>query len=295
MNYILIDGKQTSLEIKNEIKNEVSQIIQNGYRVPKLVTIIVGNEGGSTTYVKNKNIACDYCGIKNPVINLDEKITEDYLLNTIKNLNNDNTVDGIIVQLPLPTHINENVIINAISPDKDIDGFHPINIGNLVIGLNGFIPATPLGIYTLLQRYKIETSGKKVVIVGRSNIVGKPLANLMLQKLFGDATVTVVHSHSKNIADECRQADILIAAVGKPNYITNNMVKCGATVIDVGTTLVKDDSKKSGFKLTGDVDFNNVAEKCYAITPVPGGVGPMTVCMLMQNTLKAYKLHIYGE
>lgn len=283
----LIDGKATAAAIKQEIAEEVKQIIANGGKQPHLAAVLVGHDGGSETYVKNKVLACEACGFKSTLIRYEDNITEEELLDCVDRLNKNGDVDGFIVQLPLPKHINEQKIIEAIDYRKDVDGFHPINVGRMAIGLPCFISATPLGIITLLKRYNIETSGKKCVILGRSNIVGKPMAQLMMQKQYGDATVTVCHSHTKDIAAECRQADIIIAAIGSPGFVTADMVKEGAVVIDVGTTRVADSTRKSGYRLSGDVDFENVAPKCSFITPVPGGVGPMTICSLMKNTLKA--------
>ena len=287
---ILIDGKSTATLIRQEIAEEVKLITNKGQRPPHLVAILVGNDGGSETYVKNKIIACEACGFKSTLIRFEQNVSEDALLNEIEKLNVNPDVDGFIVQLPLPAHIAEQRIIEAIDYKKDVDGFHPINVGRMVIGLPCFISATPKGILELLRRYNIPTSGKKCVVIGRSNIVGKPMAQLMLQKHLADATVTIVHSHTKNIAEECKQADILIAAIGRPGFVTADMVKPGAVVIDVGTTRVPDAVRPSGFRICGDVDFPNVAPLCSAITPVPGGVGPMTICMLMQNTLEAYKM-----
>ena len=283
----LIDGKATAAQIKAEIAEKVQQIVANGGRQPHLAAILVGHDGGSETYVKNKVLACEACGFKSTLLHFEEDITEKELLEYITQLNRDPDIDGFIVQLPLPKHIDEQCITEAINPDKDVDGFHPVNVGRMSIGLPCFISATPLGIMTLLKRYNIETSGKKCVVLGRSNIVGKPMAQLMMQKQWGDATVTVCHSHSPQLKEECRQADIIIAAIGRPGFVTEDMVKPGAVVIDVGTTRVPDASRKSGFRLSGDVDFDNVAPKCSYITPVPGGVGPMTICSLMLNTLQA--------
>lgn len=288
----IIDGKATASQIKQEIATEVQAMVAAGKKRPHLAAILVGHDGGSETYVKNKVLACEACGFKSTLIRFEDDITEEQLLAEVFRLNADTDVDGFIVQLPLPKHISEQRIIEAIDYRKDVDGFHPINVGRLSIGLPCYISATPKGILELLRRYNIETSGKKCVVVGRSNIVGKPMAQLMLQKEMGDATVTVVHSHTHNIKEECKAADILIAALGKPGFITADMVKPGAVVIDVGTTRVPDASRPSGFRLSGDVDFENVAPLCSAITPVPGGVGPMTICMLMLNTLAAGK-HAY--
>ena len=290
----IIDGKATAAAIKQEIAQEVENIISNGGKRPHLAAILVGHDGGSETYVRNKVLACEACGFKSSLIRYEEDVTEGELLACINNLNNDPDVDGFIVQLPLPRHIDEKKIIEAIDYRKDVDGFTTINAGRLSIGLPGFISATPLGILTLLQRYNIETSGKKCVILGRSNIVGKPMAQLMMQKQYGDATVTVCHSHSRDLVRECREADILIAAIGSPEFVTADMVKPGAVVIDVGTTRVPDPSRKSGFRLSGDVKFAEVAPLCSYISPVPGGVGPMTICSLMRNTLLAGKKELYS-
>ena len=286
----IIDGKAIAEQIKQEIAAEVAERIAHGEKRPHLAAILVGHDGGSETYVANKVKACEVCGFKSTLIRYENDITEQTLLDKIAELNADEDVDGFIVQLPLPRHINEQHIIEAIDPKKDVDGFHPQNVGRMAIGLPCFVSATPNGILELFRRYNIETSGKKCVVLGRSNIVGKPMATLMMQKTTpGDATVTVCHSHSKNLVEECRQADIIIAALGQPNFVKADMVKEGAVIIDVGTTRVPDASKKSGFKLTGDVKFDEVAPKCSFITPVPGGVGPMTICSLMMNTLKACK------
>ena len=289
----LIDGKMTAATIKEEIKAEVEQMIASGQKRPHLAAVLVGHDGGSEAYVKNKVIACEKCGFKSSLIRLDENTTEEELLDCIRGLNNDPDVDGFIVQLPLPKHIDEQKVINVIDYRKDVDGIHPVNAGRMALGLPCFISATPLGIITLLQRYQIPTSGKKCVVLGRSNIVGKPMAQLMLQKQYGDATVTVCHSHSKTLKEECRAADIIIAAIGRPDFVTADMVKDGAVIIDVGTTRVPDANSKTGFRLNGDVKFDEVAPKCEYITPVPGGVGPMTICSLMKNTLAAAKKEYY--
>ena len=290
----LIDGKATAAQIKQEIAEEVSQIVANGGKRPHLAAILVGHDGGSETYVKNKVIACEQCGFKSTLIRFEADITEAELLAEVDRLNKNDDVDGFIVQLPLPKHISEQKVIEAIDYRKDVDGFHPINVGRMSIGLPCYISATPNGILDLLRRYHIETSGKKCVVLGRSNIVGKPMAQLMMQKRTpGDATVTVCHSHSRNLKEECRQADIIIAAIGIPNFVTADMVKEGAVVIDVGTTRVPDATRKSGFRLNGDVKFDEVAPRCSFITPVPGGVGPMTICSLMKNTLSAGKKEFY--
>lgn len=289
----LIDGKATAAAIKAEIAEEVQQIINAGGKRPHLAAILVGHDGGSETYVKNKVLACEACGFKSTLLRFEDDITEEFLLEQVEKLNKDADVDGFIVQLPLPKHISEQKVIEAIDYRKDVDGFHPINVGRMAIGLPCYISATPLGIVTLLKRYGIETSGKKCVILGRSNIVGKPMAQLMMQKQYGDSTVTVCHSHSKTLKEECQQADIIIAAIGIPCFVTADMVKDGAVIVDVGTTRVPDSTRKSGFRLCGDVDFENVAPKCSFITPVPGGVGPMTICSLMKNTLSAGKKEFY--
>lgn len=289
----LIDGKATANVIKAQIAEEVKAIVAAGGKQPHLAAVLVGHDGGSETYVKNKVIACEQCGFKSTLIRFEDTVTEEELLTCVDRLNGDADVDGFIVQLPLPKHINEQRIIEAIDYRKDVDGFHPINVGRMAIGLPCFISATPLGILTLLQHYHVDTSGKKCVVLGRSNIVGKPMAQLMMQKQYGDATVTVCHSHSRDLKKECREADIIIAAIGRPDFVTADMVKPGAVVIDVGTTRVPDATRKSGFRLNGDVKFNEVAEKCSFITPVPGGVGPMTICSLMKNTLAAGKKEFY--
>ena len=290
----LIDGKAISEQIKQEIAAEVAERVARGEKRPHLAAILVGHDGGSETYVANKVKACEVCGFTSSLIRFEGDVTEETLLAEIDRLNQDADVDGFIVQLPLPRHINEQRIIEAIDYRKDVDGFHPINVGRLAIGLPCFVSATPNGILQLLKRYDIETSGKKCVILGRSNIVGKPMATLMMQKANpGDATVTVCHSRSKDLVKECQEADILIAAMGQPNFVTADMVKEGAVVIDVGTTRVPDATRKSGFKLTGDVKFDEVAPKCSYITPVPGGVGPMTIVSLMMNTLLAGTKAIY--
>lgn len=289
----LIDGKATAAQIKAEIAAEVEQIVSNGGKRPHLAAVLVGHDGGSETYVRNKVLACEACGFRSSLIRFEDDVTEDELLACVARLNADADVDGFIVQLPLPRHISEQKVIEAIDYRKDVDGFHPVNVGRMAIGLPCYISATPKGILELLKRYRIETAGKKCVVLGRSNIVGKPMAQLMMQKQYGDATVTVCHSRTQGLAEECRSADILIAAIGRPGFVTADMVKEGATVIDVGTTRVPDASRKSGFRLAGDVDFEAVAPRCAAITPVPGGVGPMTICMLMLNTLAAGKREYY--
>lgn len=270
-------------------------MVASGLRRPHLAAILVGHDGGSETYVANKVKACEACGFTSTLIRFEDEVSEEELLKTIDRLNNDSEVDGFIVQLPLPRHISEQRVIEAIDYRKDVDGFHPVNVGRMSIGLPCFVSATPSGIIELLRRYNVETKGAKCVVLGRSNIVGKPVASLMMQKAKpGNATVTVLHSASKNIEETCREADIIIAALGSPGFVTADMVKDGATVIDVGTTRVPDALRKSGFRLRGDVDFENVAEKCSYITPVPGGVGPMTICSLMRNTLLAAKKEVYS-
>ncbi|MBP5619690.1 MAG: bifunctional methylenetetrahydrofolate dehydrogenase/methenyltetrahydrofolate cyclohydrolase FolD [Bacteroidaceae bacterium] len=290
---VLIDGKATAAQIKAEIKEEVDQIVSNGGKRPHLAAILVGHDGGSETYVKNKVLACEACGFQSTLIRFEDDITEEALLAEVDRLNCDESVDGFIVQLPLPKHISEQKVIEAIDYRKDVDGFHPINVGRMAIGLPCYVSATPKGILELLRRYNVPTSGRKCVILGRSNIVGKPMAQLMMQKQYGDSTVTVCHSRSATLKKECQEADIIIAAIGKPGFLTADMVKPGAAIIDVGTTRVPDSSRKSGFRLSGDVDFEHVAPLCSFITPVPGGVGPMTICMLMQNTLSAAKKEFY--
>ena len=291
----LIDGKATAATIKAEIAARVEEIIAAGGKRPHLAAILVGHDGGSETYVANKVKACEVCGFKSSLIRFEDDVTEAELLAKVQELNEDDDVDGFLVQLPLPRHISEQKVIEAIDYRKDVDGFHPINVGRMAIGLPCFISATPKGILELLQRYGVETRGKKCVILGRSNIVGKPMAQLMMQKQYGDATVTVCHSHSTHLKEECREADIIIAAIGQPDFVTADMVKPGACVIDVGTTRVADPTRKSGFRLNGDVKFDEVAPLCSYITPVPGGVGPMTICMLMLNTLLAGERSIYAR
>lgn len=285
----LIDGKATAATIKQEIAEEVKRLVAAGHKRPHLAAVLVGHDGGSETYVKNKVLACEACGFESSLIRYEDTVSEAELLACVDRLNRDASVDGFIVQLPLPAHIDTQRVIEAIDWRKDVDGFHPVNVGRLAIGLPCFMPATPHGIFELLRRYDIPTSGRKCVIIGRSNIVGKPMALLMMQKALGDATVTVCHSHSRDLKEECRSADILIAAIGRPGYVTADMVKEGAVVIDVGTTRVPDATRPKGFRLSGDVCFDEVAPKCSYITPVPGGVGPMTICMLMLNTLAAAK------
>lgn len=290
----LIDGKKVATEVKAEIRREVEDIIARGGKRPHLAAILVGHDGGSETYVASKVKACEECGFKSTLIRHEADITEEQLLADIARLNADDDVDGFIVQLPLPRHIDEQRVIEAIDPRKDVDGFHPINVGRMSIGLPCFVSATPSGIMELLRRYNVDTKGKRCVVLGRSNIVGKPMAMLMMQKTKpGNATVTVCHSATPDIAEKTREADIIIAALGQPGFVKADMVKPGAVIIDVGTTRVPDATRKSGFRLSGDVDFENVAPLCSMITPVPGGVGPMTICSLMKNTLLAAKHEIY--
>lgn len=290
----LIDGKKIADTIKQEIAAEVAQMVAEGKKKPHLAAILVGHDGGSETYVAHKVKACEQCGFNSTVIRYEDTVTEAELLEAIAKLNADDDVDGFIVQLPLPKHIEEQKIIEAIDFKKDVDGFHPINVGRMSIGLPCFLSATPQGIMELLARYNINTKGANCVVLGRSNIVGKPVASLMMQKAVpGDATVTVCHSRTKNIKDFCLNADIIIAALGSPGFLTEDMVKEGAVVIDVGTTRVPSTETKSGFRLKGDVDFEKVAPKCSYITPVPGGVGPMTIVSLMKNTLLAAQHKIY--
>ena len=282
---VIIDGKKIAADIKLEITKQVKEMVASGQRPPHLAAVLVGHDGASETYVKNKIQACAQCGFQSTLVRFEDNVSEDELLQKIEELNHDDSIDGFIVQLPLPSHIDEAKIIEAIDYHKDVDGFHPINVGKLTLGLPCITPATPLGVFELLKRYNIETRGKKCVILGRSNIVGKPISGLMMQKDLGDATITVCHSHTQNIKEECKHADILITAVGKPGIVTADMVKEGAVVIDIGITRTEDTNTKSGYKLRGDVDFENVSEKCSFITPVPGGVGPMTICALLLNTL----------
>lgn len=290
----LIDGKAVAAQIKKEISEEVKQIKANGGKTPHLAAVLVGHDGGSETYVANKVRTCEEVGFKSTLIRYENDVTEDELLACVDHLNKDQDIDGFIVQLPLPKHISEEKIIEAIDYRKDVDGFHPINVGRMSIGLPCFVSATPAGIIELLKRYGIPTQGKNCVVLGRSNIVGKPIANLMMQKGYpGDATVTVCHSRTPNIKEICQQADIIIAALGVPEFLKGDMVKEGVTVIDVGTTRVPSSETKSGFKLKGDVAFDEVSTKAAYITPVPGGVGPMTIISLMRNTLLAGKKEIY--
>jgi methylenetetrahydrofolate dehydrogenase (NADP+)/methenyltetrahydrofolate cyclohydrolase len=285
---IRLDGKQTSKEIKEEIKTAVSEMKVRGERVPHLAAVLVGDDGASLTYVGSKVRSCEYVGFDSTLIRLEADISEAALLKQIDQLNQDDTLDGYIVQLPLPKHINEEKILLAIDPKKDVDGFHPANFGRMALELDAFIPATPFGIMQLLERYKVPTSGKHCVVVGRSHIVGRPISILMSQKgTAGNATVTVAHSRTENLADLTKQADIIVMALGIPEYLTGDMVKKGAVIIDVGITRVADESHPKGYVIKGDVAFDQVAEKASFITPVPGGVGPMTIAMLLKNTLLA--------
>lgn len=290
----IIDGKATAAAIKKEIAAEVEARVARGEKRPHLAAVLVGHDGGSETYVAHKVKACEECGFTSTLIRREDDITQQELLQIVESLNANPDIDGYIVQLPLPRHIDEQAVIQAVDPRKDVDGFHPVNVGRMSLGLPCFLSATPAGIIELLRRYDIPTRGKHCVVLGRSNIVGKPVASLMMQKAEpGNATVTVCHSATPDIKEICRSADIIIAALGSPRFVTADMVKPGAVIIDVGTTRVADPSKKSGFRLCGDVDFENVAPKCAAITPVPGGVGPMTICSLMRNTLLAAERAIY--
>jgi methylenetetrahydrofolate dehydrogenase (NADP+)/methenyltetrahydrofolate cyclohydrolase len=290
----LIDGKIISEQVKAEIAKEVEEIKRKGGKIPHLAAILVGNDGASETYVAHKVKDCEQVGFKSTLVRLDTSTSEETLINEIKKINADKDIDGLIVQLPLPKHISENKIIELINPAKDVDGFHPINIGRMVIGLPAYVSATPAGIIELLKRYKIQTAGKTCVVIGRSNIVGKPISNLLIQKGdVGDATVTICHSRTKNLKEICSKADIVIAALGSAEFVTADMIKEGAVVIDVGITRVESKTSKSGFKLIGDVKFDEVAPKCSYITPVPGGVGPMTRVSLLQNTLLSAKKMIY--
>lgn len=286
---MLLDGKKASLKFKEDLKNEVEILLAKGQRPPHLAAILVGHDGASETYIHSKVKNCAETGFTSTLLRLDETISEDLLLEKIKAFNNDPNIDGLLVQLPLPKHINEQKIIEAIDPKKDVDGFHPINAGKLVQGIPAFISATPYGIMLLLEFYNIETKGKNAVVIGRSNIVGRPMSILLSSNIqFGNCTVTLCHSHTKNLEAICLGADIIVAALGKPGFVQAGMVKDGAVVIDVGITRIADSTKKNGFRLQGDVDFEKVAQKCSAITPVPGGVGLMTITGLLKNTMQAY-------
>jgi len=289
---VLIDGKKTSEIIQSEIADEVIKIKNNGGKIPHLAAVLVGHDGGSETYVAAKVKACERVGFKSTLIRFDENVTEEELLNCVSQLNIDKDLDGFIVQLPLPKHISEEKVVESINPHKDVDGFHAVNVGRMVAGMPAFISATPFGIMQLIKRYKIETSGKNCVVIGRSNIVGRPMSILLSQKGI-DCTVTLCHSRTKNLKAICAQADIIVAALGMAEFLTGDMVKEGAVVIDVGITRVKSDKTKSGWKLIGDVKFDEVAPKCSFITPVPGGVGPMTIASLLFNTLLSSKKEVY--
>lgn len=284
----LLDGKKTAALVQEAIAEEVRQIVAKGHRPPHLVAILVGNNGASMTYVNNKVTACERVGFASSVVNLPEDISQEALLEEIEKLNKDKSIDGFIVQLPLPKHINEQEVLLTVNPDKDADGFHPTNFGRMALDLDAFIPATPYGILELLTQYKIPTDGKHVVVIGRSDIVGRPISILLSQKPW-NATVTLTHSRTQNLSKLTQEADIIIAALGIPNFLKAEMVKEGAVIIDVGITRVADASAKKGFRIVGDVDFEQVKQKASYITPVPGGVGPMTIAMLMKNTLNAYK------
>ena len=287
---ILLDGKKTSAELKQEIADSVKKIKAQGGKIPHLAAILVGTDGASMTYVNAKVKACELVGFNSTLIDLPEETSEEKLLEEIEKLNSSNEIDGFIVQLPLPKHIDEQKVLMAVNPDKDVDGFHPTNVGKMTLELPSFLPATPFGILELLERYKVETLGKHVVVIGRSHIVGRPMSILMSQKrTAGNATVTVAHSRTKNLKELCLQADIIVAALGIPEFLTGDMVKENVTVIDVGITRVADETKKQGYRLAGDVNFESVSPKCAYITPVPGGVGPMTIAMLLKNTLLACK------
>lgn len=290
----IIDGKAVAAEIKREIAQQVAEMVSEGRKPPHLAAILVGHDGGSETYVSHKVKACSECGFESSLLRFDDDISEEDLLQAVERLNTDTDIDGFIVQLPLPRHISEQRIIEAINYRKDVDGFHPINVGRMAAGLPCFVSATPAGIVELLRRYHICTEGADVVILGRSNIVGRPMASLLMQKSpWGNATVTVCHSQTRDLKEKCSRADIIIAAMGQPRFVTADMVKPGAVVIDVGTTRLPAPSLRSGYRLVGDVDFDNVAPRCSYITPVPGGVGPMTIASLMTNTLLAARKEIY--
>ena len=287
---VVLDGRKTSNEIKEEIAKEVSEIVESGKRSPHLAAVLEGDDGASLTYVNSKVKSCEKIGFKSTLIKLPADVAESELLDRIEELNQDDELDGFIVQLPLPEHINEQNVINAVSPDKDVDGFHPTNVGKMVLNLPTFLPATPKGIMELLNRYNVDISGKNVVVMGRSHIVGSPISILMARKTTpGNATVTLTHSRTKNMKEFTKNADVIVIALGIAEYLTGDMVKDGVVVIDVGITRVADSSKKSGFKLLGDVNFEEVSKKASFITPVPGGVGPMTIASLLMNTLQAYK------
>ncbi len=290
---VILDGKKVSNDIKEEIAKDVAKIVSNGEKVPHLAAILVGTDGASMTYVNAKVKACERIGFNSTLIDLPEETSEEVLLDHIQNLNSNKDIDGFIVQLPLPKHIDEQKVLMAVNPDKDVDGFHPTNVGRMALDLPCFLPATPYGILELLERYSVETSGKNVVVMGRSHIVGRPMSILMSQKRkAGDATVTVVHSRTKNLAEITKKADIIVAAIGISEFLTGDMVKDGVVIIDVGITRIPDDTKKNGYRLAGDVHFESVSPKASFITPVPGGVGPMTIAMLLKNTLLARERHV---
>jgi methylenetetrahydrofolate dehydrogenase (NADP+)/methenyltetrahydrofolate cyclohydrolase len=291
----LLDGKLVSQAVKDDLKTKTSQLREKGGKIPHLAAILVGNNGASETYVASKVKSCEEIGFRSTLTRLEEQISEEELLQQIKQLNNDADVDGILVQLPLPKHISEQKVIDTIAAEKDVDGFHPVSVGRMVQGLPSFLPATPYGILLLLEHYNIETKGKHAVVIGRSNIVGRPISILLNRNAYpGNCTVTVCHSHTPNLKDICLQGDIVIAALGRPEFLTADMVKEGAVVVDVGITRVKDESKKSGFAIKGDVAFNEVAPKCSYITPVPGGVGPMTIAALLMNTYNSATRSVNG-
>lgn len=291
----IIDGKTTSMAIKDEIAEKVKQIVKDGGKIPHLAAVLVGDDGASQTYVDGKVKACEYVGFKSSLLKFESDISEAELLEVVDKLNNEDDIDGYIVQLPLPKHISPQKVIERIKPEKDVDGFHPVNVGRMVLGLPAYISATPFGILKLLERYKIDTEGKECVIIGRSDIVGTPMSNLLSRKTYpGNCTVTLCHSRTKDIKALSKNADIVIAALGKPEFLTADMVKEGAVVIDVGVTRVPDASKKRGYALKGDVKFDEVSEKASYITPVPGGVGPMTIASLLFNTLMASQKAIYS-
>ncbi len=288
MTPILLDGKAVSDRIKLEIADIVKERVANGGKQPHLAAILVGNDGASQTYVGHKERSCAQVGFKSTIVRMDENTTEEELIKTIEEINSNSDIDGLIVQLPIPKHINETKVLETIAPEKDVDGFHPYNVGKMMLGLPTFLPATPFGIMMLLEEYNIPTQGKHCVVLGRSNIVGRPMTNLLSRKdKYGDCTVTICHSRTKDISYHTKQADIIIAAIGQPEFLKEEMVKEGAVVIDVGITRIADSTKKSGFRLVGDVEFSGVAPKCSYITPVPGGVGPMTIVSLLKNTLIA--------
>lgn len=291
----LLDGKLVSQAVKDDLKTKTSQLRESGRKIPHLAAILVGNNGASETYVASKVKSCEEIGFRSTLTRLEEQISEEELLQQIKQLNDDADVDGILVQLPLPKHISEQKVIDTIAAEKDVDGFHPVSVGRMVQGLPSFLPATPYGILLLLEHYKIDTKGKHAVVIGRSNIVGRPISILLNRNAYpGNCTVTVCHSHTPNLKEICLQGDIIIAALGKPEFLTADMVKEGAVVVDVGITRVKDDTKKSGFAIKGDVAFHEVAPKCSYITPVPGGVGPMTIAALLMNTYNSATRNVNG-